>query len=470
MEKQACDLRLALALDCGELLRAFVREAALLEGARAGAASLLAEDARHAWAALCALGPNRENAHVAVVSSRQDIHCRIRLRGHARFASLGAALAPLARRDAGLAVREVGVDGWELSFHRPLSEEFEARPVDAAPPRAPASANTTASFQIDLPKREDAPAIARCFLEVYGHNYVHTEVFSPQRYWRKVEGGELIPVVARNEKGEAIGHVALEREPGAPVAERGEAVVMNAYRGHHLLEQMTERLSQEARRLGLTGVYAVPVTLHTFSQRNDERAGMPVCAVLLGTAPESAHPKGAIAPTAGQRQSYLMTFGFLQAPPARVLCAPAPYRTVMRQIYDSLGVAVSLSDPAPPSATWSKTRISLSGRAVAKIHFDVVGLGAGVELKQAFEDALGLGARAVQLSARVDDPGLPLLVDEARALGFFFCGVGPSFSEGNDILLLQFLVDALDIGKLQLFTQQARDLVAFIDADRARPA
>jgi len=43
-------------------------------------------------------------------------------------------------------------------------------------------------------------------------------------------------VIARDSAGMVVGHVALEREAGASVAERGEAVVLPAYRGHQLLE------------------------------------------------------------------------------------------------------------------------------------------------------------------------------------------------------------------------------------------
>ncbi len=219
-----------------------------------------------------------------------------------------------------------------------------------APPAAPATAPPTRDYLIDLPQKSDAAAIARCFLEVYGHHYVHSEVFSTHRYWDKVERGELLPAVARDGDGQVIGHVALEREPGAVVAERGEAVVLSAYRGHHLLERMTERLSEEAPRRGLHGIYAEPLTIHTFSQRNDERAGMPVCAVLLGANPESFRPKGIPCPTAGQRQSYLRTFRFVQPPAARTIHAPAPYRDMLLKIYESLGVSVSVAAPAvrPP--------------------------------------------------------------------------------------------------------------------------
>jgi hypothetical protein len=78
----------------------------------------------------------------------------------------------------------------------------------------------------------------------------------------------------------------------------------------------------------------------------------------------------------------------------------------------------------------------------------------------------GLGARAVQLSAHVDDPGLPLLVDSARALGFFFCGLAPAFSDGRDLLLMQRLSEPLDMKALQLFTDQTKELAAFIERDR----
>src|SRR5260221_14290021 len=94
----------------------------------------------------------------------------------------------------------------------------------------------------------------------------------------------------------------------------GARVVLSAYRGHHLLERMTARLSEEAPKHDLDGIYVEPLTIHTFSQRNDARAGMPVCAVLLGANPESFRPKGVACPTAGQRQSYLRTFCFVRPP------------------------------------------------------------------------------------------------------------------------------------------------------------
>jgi hypothetical protein len=453
-----------------ELLRAFVRESALAEGVSGPTATLIADDTAQVWAALCVPGAAR--AHVTVTSACNDVRSRIVLQGHSRFSSVIASLAGRIRPEAGVSWRERGIDAWEISVHRRLTRPPSPleHGADGDPDAPAATAPAAQEIQIVLPQVTDAAAIARCFLSVYGHHYVHSEVFSPHRYWSKVEDGELVPAVARDAMGEVIGHVALEREPNAQVAERGEAVVLPAYRGHHLLERMTELLSEEAPKHGLQGIYAEPLTIHTYSQRNDERAGMPVCAVLLGANPEEFHPKGVPDPTAGQRQSYLRTFRFVQPPAARTVHAPAPYRDTLLKIYQSLGVAVSAAQPAPATAPKSRTSIKVNDRGYGLIHFDSIGLNAAIELEQAHRDVRALGAVSVQLSGPIGDPGLPALTDAARALGFFFCGLGPAFADGADTFLMQWLSEPLDTAKLQLFTAAAKELVAFIDRDRAAVA
>jgi hypothetical protein len=468
MTPRSSELRLLLEPARGELVRAFVREASLAEGVPVSVATLIADDTVQAWLALCSAGSGREPARIALVCLHRDVRTSIVLHGHSRFANVVESLAGRIRRDAGVACREHGIDGWEISLHRSLTGTLEPPPAAVeVPVPAPAVAGAASDYVIDLPRKTDAPAIARCFLEVYGHHYVHSEVFSPHRYWDKVESGEVIPVVARDGDGEVIGHIALEREPGALVAERGEAVVRSAYRGHHLLERMTERLREEAPKHGLHGVYAEPLTIHTFSQRNDERIGMPVCAVLLGANPESFRPKGVASPTAGQRQSYLRTFRFVQPPAARTIHPPAPYREMLLKLYASLGVSVSVAAPAAAAAAESRTGIKVNDRGYGVIHFERIGPNVAIELGQAMRDVRALGAISVQLSAPICDPGVPLLTDAARTLGLFFCGLGPAFAEGADIFLLQLLTEPLDTGKLQLFTDLTKELVAFIDVDRA---
>lgn len=462
--EHVAELRLPLETAGAELVRAFVREASLAESVPATVASRIAADAEEAWRALCRNGDNPGRADILVSCGHGDVRARLLLSGHSRFSAIVASLGDRVEKDAGLSFRERGVDGWEITLHRKIDFSREAvAPVEETNAPAPAA---TGDVEIDRPQESDSPAIARCFLAVYGHNYLHREVFSPRRYWRKVTSGETIPVVTRDGQGEVIGHVALEREAGAVIAERGEAVVLPAYRGRRLLERMTERLTQEAVRLGLVGIYAQPVTTHTFSQRNDERAGMPVCAILLGAAPETSHSKDLPVSTAGQRQSFLLTFRFLGSAPTRVVAAPAAYRDMLSEIYRRLGVAASMREGETPAFARSSTALMVNDRGFGKIRFETIGSDVDIELAQSTRDVESLGARTAQLSAPVDDPGLPLLVESARRLGFFFCGIGPAFSEGRDIFLMQRLSEPLDVSLLQLFSQAAKELAAFTERDR----
>jgi len=139
---------------------------------------------------------------------------------------------------------------------------------------------------------------------------------------------------------------------------------------------------------------------------------------------------------------------------------------MLHRLYESLAIPITEFTTAGPPARQSSTSIRVNGRGYGVIAFDQIGSQAPAELGQALRDVSSLGARSVQLSAPLDDPGLALLTGAARGLGFFFCGLGPAFGGERDLLLLQYLGEPLETSKLQLFTQLAKDLVAFIDSDR----
>src|SRR3954454_3066265 len=186
-------LQLVLEPEHGELVRAFVREAALAEAVPARVASLIADDSVEAWQAVCLPDSPRQRAGIELLCSRGDVRARILLQGHSRFSHVVASLAGRIRRDAGVSCHEHGIDGWEVSVHRSLGAagELPAASDSEEPVTAPAVAAPAHDYVIDLPKQRDAPAIPRCFLEVYGRHYVHAEVFSTRRYWDKGEAGEL---------------------------------------------------------------------------------------------------------------------------------------------------------------------------------------------------------------------------------------------------------------------------------------
>lgn len=324
-------------------------------------------------------------------------------------------------------------------------------------------------FIIETPREEDFEGISRCFLETYGHHYPHPEVWSASLYWKKVSEGLLVPLIARDWHGDVVAHIALEREKDTQIAERGEAVVLPHYRGHHLLEEMTKRLSVIAHKLGLIGIFAKPVTIHKFSQRNDEHAGMPVCALMLGIYPENLMPKGMSAPTLGQRQSVLLTFAFLKSPPLRSIYLPEPYKEIIATIYSRLNIERKIEAPMPnPSIMESTIEKRIDDQLSGFISFWCIGVDVGRVINNILREFTVVDVRSIQIFASMEDPGIQLLVSCARDNGFFFCGIGPSMLDGKDALILQSLREPVDIKKLQLFTEHAIELAKFIEEDRIR--
>src|SRR5262249_59001392 len=112
-----------------------------------------------------------DRVRIALMCSHRDVKTRILLQGYSRFSNIAASLAGRIRRDAGVSCHAHGIDGWEISLHRSLtgSAEPHAAAVEA-PLSTPAPPAAARDYVIDLPQKNDAAAIARCLLQVYGHH------------------------------------------------------------------------------------------------------------------------------------------------------------------------------------------------------------------------------------------------------------------------------------------------------------
>lgn len=172
------------------------------------------------------------------------------------------------------------------------------------------------------------------------------------------------------------------------------------------------------------------------------------------------------APTLGQRQSVVLTFSFYQPPTRRAVFLPAPYGEILEKIYTQLKVDLIQGIKNYTLAAQSSAEVEIDSRNNGLIIFKKIGL----DFEGVFSRALATFSKAsvysVQLWAPMSDPGLEELVCLSRENKFFFCGLGPAFLNGEDILILQMLNCDVALEKLQLFSQQTLDLASFIAQDR----
>jgi hypothetical protein len=334
-----------------------------------------------------------------------------------------------------------------------------------------ASAYTIRPFQPG-----DEVEIYACVRECYGDTYVvHKELYHPQQIARLNASGRLVSVVAvappstegRQAGGAIVGHYAIERPDLGIIGETGEAMVHPEHRHHQLFERMRPVLVEAGRRLGMVGLFGLPVTNHTFSQRMYEHFEGRPCGVNLGIDPKTFH-NTAEPPT--QRPSTLLYFQFLSRPEKAVAHVPPRHRDVVGRIYQQFGVAAEFPDvPAEAEGTEELDIDYFPELGYGVIRVREGGPEAAAAVRRARRNlCLTQGAEAVYLELPLSQPATAALCDEAEADGFFFSGIGPCFAADGDALRLQYLAVPLDAGQLQVENPFARELLAYVEAERRR--
>jgi anti-sigma regulatory factor (Ser/Thr protein kinase) len=319
---------------------------------------------------------------------------------------------------------------------------------------------------------DDAIGIARCIYRVYGNTYMHEACYYPERMVALNESGELASIVAVDESGDVVGHYALERPGLTKVAERGMAVVSPAHRGRDLMGRMRTAIEEEARDLGLTGVFSVAVTKHMFSQRVNEAFGSDVCGIILGGGPETQVFKGLEEEgEKPQRVTWVVYYTYIDPPEKALAHAPERHRAMLQRIYAGLGLAVEWHEEwEPPTLGNGQVDVSYQasmGSATIKVR--QVGDDTAGEIRQAARDLFGItGAESVQLWLPLADPAAPALLDAAEAEGFSFCGLGPSFLPDGDALCLQRIATDLDFDYVEVANPFAQQLLDYVRGDLAR--
>jgi hypothetical protein len=312
----------------------------------------------------------------------------------------------------------------------------------------------------------DEAGISTCVQSCYGDSYVlHKELYHPQQIARLNAGGRLVSVVAVAPTSAVVGHYAVERPALGPIGETGEAMVHPEHRRHRLFERMQPVLVEAARGLGLVGLFSHPVTNHTFTQRMYEHFEVHPCGVNLGILPRTFHNT---AEPATQRLSTLLYFQYLRRPEKAVAHVPPRHRDVVGRVYRRFGVTAEFPDVPAEAEGTEEVEIDYFpqlGHGVIRVREG--GPEAAAAVRRARRDlCLTQGAEVVYLELPLAQPATAALCDEAEADGFFFSGVGPCFAADGDVLRLQYLAVPLDTGRLQVESPFARELLAYVEAER----
>jgi hypothetical protein len=313
----------------------------------------------------------------------------------------------------------------------------------------------------------DAAAIPELTTRVNGPDYIHPEVYHPERLLSMNQSGQLLSVVAIHAGTDVVGHAALERPDREPYAESGEAMVLPEHRHHHLLDRMKEMLDAQGREIGLTGIFGNAVTHHVFSQLTEERAKAQPTAILLGRSPAAAHQLKDFP----QRVTLITYFKYTSVPGSAKLHLPLRHRALAERIFQGTGRQVEFPDSQSAGTSKDSSRIDSSYDSRLKqgnIKVLAAGHDADLRISDAEHTFRTQGAEVVFAELPLQEPATAPLCEVMEKRGFFFCGFAPRDPQTRDRLLLQKLMVPLDVARVQLASEFARELLAYIAAERQR--
>ena len=288
-------------------------------------------------------------------------------------------------------------------------------------------------------------------------------MYVPERLTALNESNIYISVVAVAEDGEIVGHYALRRDAGTPIAEGCGALIVPAHRGRDLLKRMRFTVEEEAQRLDLAAYYTEPVTSHSRTQRESFEVGARASALMLGGDPPSFLARHMNVTGKGQRQSFMLYFKPLQPRTTRTIYPPPRHRAMIEKIYADLALPVNVRDDAGPQAGKGELRTHIEhGDGVATITIRSIGNETADLGAQIVNDLRSLAhVGAIYALVPLEDAAAPHLASAFEDSGFIFSGVGPWMIDGSDALRLQMPLTRIDMSMLTI-DESAKELFDYV--------
>ncbi len=215
------------------------------------------------------------------------------------------------------------------------------------------------------------------------------------------------------------------------------------------------------------GLYGASLTNHTFSQRSVWRAEFMDVGFEIGFVP--AHMMQIEAQAQGPVATCLQYLPLGDAPMQRTFL-PSAYRDLAVHLYDHLGLRRQFEDGGAGLERTPPSRIEvldLPRFDIVRVNVFRIGTYLPVLLAAINREAEQNGRAMVQVFLEPDSPTADAACDALRRQGFWFGGLLPRWMD-RDALLLQKAGGEPWFGGIQAFTNDAKALLRFIQADANR--
>ncbi len=332
-----------------------------------------------------------------------------------------------------------------------------------------------------LSELDDAKRLQDLVYTSYGLTYHRSFMYEPERLFELNQRGQIRSVLAKNEQGDVVAHMATirpwfesipkdiaERAPTA--VEVGLSIVHPEHRGRRLQTAigLACLMNEQDSNPQLKNMFAKCLTVHTHSQRSARGMLGRASALLLGSVPSW------VAHESGERPTPMTTV-VMQSPcttEERQMFVPEARVALVRDLVDSSVLARSVVGVKPNAASLGgETRCSRwfePSRRRGIVHVWRAGEHTVQEVLSSTKWLVKGHMEHVTVLLPIDEPGVAAVVPALEEAGLFFGGFLPDI-EGRDCLVMEYLSwDELELSNMTLLGDETEQLRSAVVAEWKR--
>ncbi|OPX95379.1 MAG: hypothetical protein A4E58_02140 [Syntrophorhabdus sp. PtaB.Bin006] len=322
-------------------------------------------------------------------------------------------------------------------------------------------------LDVDIFCPHDAEEIAALFRSIYGEEYPVRLVYNPAELIAAFERRENIPIVARTKDGRIVAHEALYRSsPNPKVYEAGQGLVALEWRGsgvnarinHHILNTLAPGLDIDA-------VFGEAVCNHVYMQKGWGKFGTIETGIEVDLMPQEAY--AAEGSATGRVATLFMFRNYRER--KQIVHLPGIYRDQLEFIYSAFPDLPEFkagrgSLPLEPSRM--ETQI-FDFAKVARMTIKSPGADFEAVLADRQKVLVNQGIVVLQAWLNLSWPFINKVIEILRKHGYFFGGLLPAWF-GTDGLLMQKIMEQPNWEGINLYSDRAKEILAFVRADWSR--
>ncbi|HPC33875.1 MAG TPA: hypothetical protein PK175_11150 [Syntrophales bacterium] len=326
-------------------------------------------------------------------------------------------------------------------------------------------------FQVGEFRQEDAEGLVSLFRKVYGDGYPIRLFYDPEAIIAANRDESYISIIARTDSGKVIGATHLfYSAPFKFLYEWGAGLVLKDYRNLGVNNRLAEFLHNEfiPGKTFIEELYGEPVCNHTHLQKSVIDLQYVETALEVALMPAQAYSREK---SASGRVATMLAFRCCRPKPHRIFLPPV-YDQILRNIYGRLDDArdITRSDSGFPADRATRAESSIFDFSqVARIAIHEAGNDFADCISNLENQALARNAVVFQVWLNLTEPWVGQAVDILHDRAYFFGGALPRWFDG-DGLMMQKLLCPPDFDQIVLHSEEARQLLKFIQSDWKRSA